>query len=550
MIFSRRFAVEMPEKGVYMRKADKHGYVHYVTRTYRNEKGQPTNDSIIIGKFDRATGLLIPNENYYAHYATESPEIPAESVLFSAESSDTDVDVVVEEFEVINPGIDFAVTQILEELGVSEKLSVAFGGETAQKIEAAAKHMIGSGNVFEYCEDWCKNHLFSDKFLTSQSASRLFERISEAECFSFFKLWVKTFDSEDYIAYDVTSFSTYSTGIMDAERGYNRDGEKLPQINLGSYFAEKSGLPMFYTTYQGSITDKSMLPSMMAYNADLGIENVKFVMDKGFCSQANLKYMDGRYSFITSVYNNNKSVKSAISEVSGRVNSMKNRVSENVYAECLNGEYYGISANLHIFFNPIVREEQRNILERKIQIAEEKLQGLSQITKAEIREYGKYFTIDLHENDGFSFVRDYEKIEEIAEYNGFFCLLTDLKLTSKEVLDIYRRKEVIENSFDDIKNSIDMKRLRTCSDDTTKGKIFCAFIALIVLSEIDNRLRKYNAENKTRLTKSFVLHQLDKIRLLTVSSSKRLLCPLAKSTRTALDSLSISHDSLLSFLSS
>ena len=38
----------------------------------------------------------------------------------------------------------------------------------------------------------------------------------------------------------------------------------------------------------------------------------------------------------------------------------------------------------------------------------------------------------------------------------------------------------IEKCFDDLKNETDMKRLRTQSDETARGKLFVAFIAQIV----------------------------------------------------------------------
>ena len=73
--------------------------------------------------------------------------------------------------------------------------------------------------------------------------------------------------------------------------GYNRDREKLPQINLGMYFGETSRLPIYYCVYPGSILDKTHLQYMMQDNEILGIKKVKFVMDKGFYSLSNVRFM-------------------------------------------------------------------------------------------------------------------------------------------------------------------------------------------------------------------------------------------------------------------
>ena len=68
------------------------------------------------------------------------------------------------------------------------------------------------------------------------------------------------------MAYDVTSVSSYSKGIEDLEWGYNRDKEKLPQVNMGLYYGEECGLPLYYRVYPGSISDKAHLKYMTAGN--------------------------------------------------------------------------------------------------------------------------------------------------------------------------------------------------------------------------------------------------------------------------------------------
>ena len=59
--------VPMPDKKVYISKTNKQGinYVYYTLRAFRNAKGNPTSEAIIIGKKDLNTGMLIPNDNYF-----------------------------------------------------------------------------------------------------------------------------------------------------------------------------------------------------------------------------------------------------------------------------------------------------------------------------------------------------------------------------------------------------------------------------------------------------------------------------------------------------
>jgi transposase len=112
--------------------------------------------------------------------------------------------------------------------------------------------------------------------------------ISFKDVMDFFKAWLESNKTSAFLAYDVTSFSNYANDIKDSELGYIYNGKDIPQINLGCYFSYETRLPMFYVTYPGSIIDNSHLPHMMKYNEDLKIQDVVYVMDRGFSSSLNL----------------------------------------------------------------------------------------------------------------------------------------------------------------------------------------------------------------------------------------------------------------------
>jgi len=350
----------------------------------------------------------------------------------------------------------------------------------------------------------------------------------------------------EHIAYDVTSFSSYASGIAETEWGYNRDKEKLPQINFGCYLGQKSGLPVFYVTYPGSIVDKSHMPYMMAYNESLGITKACFVMDKGFCSTTNVEYMHSEeLPYIMGVETSHKSTRAAIDEVRESMVSMRHIVSTGIYARCVSSRFYGKPATMHIFFDPDLAERRRRDLYRVVESKEELLCQLEQLTKREAKRYQNYFKITLNADGTFRYVRDYEKIDEIAGNCGYFCLLTNTGSKSAEILSVYRRKDVIEKGFDDLKNHIDMKRLRTHASHTTDGKMFCAFIALIVALEMVNRLSAFMKEKS--MSKDTVISELEKIKIVFMNNGKRLMNPVTKTQRTILELCGFSQDDLKSY---
>jgi transposase len=52
------------------------------------------------------------------------------------------------------------------------------------------------------------------------------------------------------------------------------------------------------------------------------------------------------------------------------------------------------------------------------------------------------------------------------------------------LLEVYRKRDIVENCFDDLKNILDMKRLRIHSSATMDSRLFIQFIALILISRI------------------------------------------------------------------
>ena len=68
--------------------------------------------------------------------------------------------------------------------------------------------------------------------------------------------------------------------------------------------------------------------------------------------------------------------------------------------------------------------------------------------------------------------RNNKAIDEQLALCGYFLIAeTDFKKTTAEILEIYRNRDVVEKSFDSLKNELDMKRLHTWTSETAQGII-------------------------------------------------------------------------------
>ena len=531
MPLNSKIKVPLPEKGIIVR-SNGNRYVYKVLKSYRNDKGQPTNTRKAIGRLDADSGMLIPNDTYYEFYSTPAT-----------------VEVLPSHDSVKSVGATFLLRHILSDLGVVGILKEVFGLRRAMAVIIAAIYMACRGNVFEHVLDWCESCVINEELLSSQSASVLFASITHDERMAFFKNWIKRNSGDGYLVYDVTSFSTYADGISDSEWGYNRDHDKLPQINLGCYLLENSGLPMFYVTYPGSIVDKSHMPYMMAYNDELGIKNVGFIMDRGFCSTSNITYLhSNRSRYIIGVDMRHKATRWAIDKVRNGIVSLRNRAHDGVYACAVNSRFYGAMSTMHVYYNPELAERHRRDIFRTVESLEENLAQLNSLTDKEAKRYKRYFKITREADGTITFKRDYDKIDAASRNSGYFCLLSNAGLRSDTTLAIYKRRDILEKGFDDIKNHLDMKRLRTHTNATTEGKIFCAFIALIAISELANKLRGFMREKS--MSKDSIISELEKIKSINVSGFIRMINPLTKKQREIFEFFNLQEGDLKSFITS
>ncbi len=85
----------------------------------------------------------------------------------------------------------------------------------------------------------------------------------------------------DYLCYDITSVSSYGELNEYVKYGYNRDREKLKQINLALLVGQQSQLPAYYHRLPGNINDVSTLHHFLKYSVTLNYPSYILSWTKG-----------------------------------------------------------------------------------------------------------------------------------------------------------------------------------------------------------------------------------------------------------------------------
>lgn len=524
--------VNIPDdKGIHTKSAGAKGekYVYKYVKYYRNKDGNPRNKAKAIGKFEPTSGKMFPNSNYFHIY---------------------NLDPMLADVSVWDYGYSYLVLKVCHDMNLWECLTKVFKSY-AMDIVIMAAFMIREGNSMDGLDDWQQRNYFQgcNRLLTSQVTSRIFDSITEKQRHEFFKMWVKTASSDGSVFYDVTSFSSYAQEMTAVERGYNRDGEDLPQYNLGMFCDEFNKTPLYYNRYNGSLTDRTNLSYVLANAKTVGIDRVKMVLDRGFWSQECFASLhDCCEAFTVGMPVFLKESQKIIEEYGKGIESYANELPKrNVYCIPINYEIFGIAGRVLVYYDSYSHVNQCGELSEIIDRLKAELACLKRYPKNNLRRYSPYFILTKHEQDnGFDYIVDNDKVEKLRKAKGYFLMFsTDMQSSPADILGHYRAKDADEKLFSQIKVDMDGGRIRTHNESTTDGKTFVTFIACVIRAYILGKLSDYLASNSTSLKKAF--NQLSNITIISNNNKYRFSKALTKKQKQILTVFK-ANDSIVSSL--
>ena len=426
------------------------------------------------------------------------------------------------QFTTKNIGAKFILDSAISQTGLLGILKSVFPTQW-DKILTLSSYLLSDNVALMYCQDWVEENetFIQHGSLESQRISELLSNLNHHDIMSFWDLWADLRRENEYLALDITSISSYSNLISELEFGHNRDGEKLPQLNLCMLFGEQSGLPVFSSHYQGSFNDVKILTSFLDQLEFFGDKKYNLVMDKGFYSLYNIKYLlrkKPNYNFMMAV--------PFTTSISKKIVSGMSKLEEDMSFEINNDTIMGYSfvENIdnnnsiiyHCLYNEYKYMDAKKCLKDKaIRLKNEALSNPSEYV--DNKDYKKYLIFNNISNDKNSKCYDIRlNLSRIAfeiKNSGWLIIASnDLSSTYKDALTIYRNKDVVEKSFDNLKNSLGLSRLHTQSSKSARGKIFIALISLIISSYIHKVMKDNSLDNKYTITS--LLKKVNNLKLL------------------------------------
>ncbi|GHU52060.1 IS4 family transposase [Spirochaetia bacterium] len=499
----------------------------FESTSYRDKNGNPQNKRIAIGKIDRETGEPIYKPEYLERvWGTDKQPDISDAKLFTIND--------VKNSSIKEYGVTYLLENIAREIGLT-KVMMETLPNTWKQVQSFAFFMLATGEPAVYCEDWLsKTESQSCGNMSSQRISELLLSIDASQRMGFYEKWGEYRSEQELFALDITSVSSYSEFINDVEWGYNRDKEKLPQINICMVVGENSKLPIFQTTYSGSLKDVSTLKTTLQQLTNLKLENISIVMDKGFCSKKNIDFMlsdEQAVKFLLSVPFSLNFAKGQIEREKSSIDTVDNTIV--IGKDVIRGVTKVLNWDTkhkvytHVLYNVELANQTRNRLFGHVA----QLKCYAQENpdnKKYSGEFDKYLCIEKSEMGNKISIKQ-ETIEKQLEHSGWLVIVSNYELSAKQAINLYRSKDVVEKGFYKLKNCLDLERLRVHSDNSMQNKVFIGFIALILTAYIHKVMDEFDLYRS--MTMKSMLKILEKLRVQYING-KRILYPLTLEQKT------------------
>lgn len=520
--------VEIPQntKKITLKKRGDVTYVEYTyAREYKESKQYNIPKRKTIGKLcDEDPSRMYPNKNFAVYFPdVELPEDDRGPVRSNC----------------LKVGAYAVIRKIIRDYDLENLMHQIVGNDSGLFLDIAAYTIITENNAAQYYPDYAFNHpLITQgmKVYSDSSVGEFMKGITIDQRIQFLNLWNAQRDHREkiYISYDSTNKAVQAGDIDEAEPGHAKDGKSYPLVNYSIAYDRTNRVPLFYEDYPGSVIDITQLQCMLEKAKSLGYSRCGFILDRGYFSKGNIRYMDRNgYDFIMMVKGQKKLVHELIGTYKGtfeevRQNSIRQfrvygtTVVHKLYADDDHDRYF------HIYYSSYRNAEEQEEIEARIEKDKKLLEKACGKAKEMDSCYNHYFTpIYYHEGKEDQLLQAVQEksdvIEDEIKYCGYFCIITSKKMSARDAITIYKSRDESEKLFREDKSFLDNATLGVQRQDVADAKIFIEFVALVIRNKIYTSL--VDESQKDNLKANYMnvpaaLKELEKIEMTRMGSGE------------------------------
>jgi transposase len=460
-------------------------YVYEDTAYWDSEKKQGRHSRKCIGKIG-PDGKIIHNDYYLSRQSL-------------AQTRENAVPVVSKTTLL---GQNLILDPMIKRTGLKSVLAKALGQQDAEYALELAKYSVCTGKPLSYAESWLDERGFDGSQLCSQRITELLRRLDKDIQNTFFSLWIEKNRVKKNLLFDISSISSYAKNNPYVEWGYNRDKEKVPQINIGLLSSYSTHLPLWFSEMPGSMNDSIVLHQVLEQLKKLEIPSSVIIGDRAFCSADNITHLtDHGHKFLFPVPSNVKWARVLIEKHRHAIQRPDTLIPTEDKDEII----YGLKTIrkteqgrmwAHVYYDAARKERDVARLMKKLKACKAELES-NDTVKNNQSYYDRYFEVKETPKRGRKVILKDDEVQAFIDgQSGYWVLYTNAEKDPSEALYAYRQRNDIELLFDDMKNIIDCNRLRVHTDRVMQGRLFINFITLIILTALKERLKLIPAKER------------------------------------------------------
>ncbi|MBQ7607533.1 MAG: transposase [Desulfovibrionaceae bacterium] len=460
------------------------GYIYYATESHWDkEKGRMVDNRVGIGKIDpEHPGMMFPGKRF-KEFFEYSPVDNENSSLFEPHCPRKRQKAGM--LDVMLSYAPFAVLEKTAELsGMLPALKQAMP-QWWKEILALAAHAVIEQSTVQSFRGWAFDTWCGLKKLPSDSTiSRMYsDMAANSACIEqFFALYLKEFHSvfprsrDSVLAFDSSDHATLSRGQENI-------------IHTALYVDEETGISLWYEYFDGCVLDKTETPYSMEKAEHLGCTKVFAMIDRGYYSEANARRATQLGIDFAMM------LPETVSLVSEIIAQWKDTLWLNEQRYIREEDIYGLQTEVllpsgdryyaYVYYDDRAAADERNSIHGQVNFsmaeAEKRLRYTDKmrdffakraiiVTKESNPQTGQNFTLSV----------DHQMVQQAYAESGFFVIVSNRLIKASAMITIARNRDRAEKSFCDVKKHFMLPRTYTHSDATYCGKLFTAFIALIL----------------------------------------------------------------------
>ena len=270
-------------------------------------------------------------------------------------------------------------------------------------------------------------------------------------------------------------------------RGYSKDHRPDLRQMIVAVVMDDQGRPVCSELLPGNTADiKTLLPVVDRLRQRFDIRDVCVVADRGMISEKTIRELieRGIHYILGARLRNVKEIRDIVLSRAGRYHEVHGPRQHSKSPAPLKVKQVFVDDRRYIICHndEQARQDQADREAILAQLREQLKQGGTSLVGN--KGYRKYLTAAK----GGEFVIDEAKVKRDARFDGKWVLRTDTDLPPQDVALSYKDLLLVEDAFRTAKSILETRPIFHKCDDTIRGHVFCSFLALVMLKELQSRL--------------------------------------------------------------